>query len=257
MTHFSEEDDRWIDRYVRQELSADEQSTAASQLQQNEALHDELRLRQSLKIAATEQGRQELKALLVAADKRMDSTALHANVDKPVQRISWYRWIAAAAIALLLGVATWSLMRSPSSEDLYAAYYEPFPNLIAPIDKSQPATDLVTQALQAYERGQFAEAVDKFIALEQQNSTTAFSPDMQLYYALSLLQTGNANEATNRLQTVAANLEARYQQAAQWYLALAYLQTNNQEKTAEQLNNILATPEHRYQDKAKKLLEFF
>lgn len=236
---------------MREALSKEEETAFQAYLQ-DENFAEEVEFRKQLSRAARERGRDQLKALFKETDAELDAQE-ESNL-KPLKpkRFNFFRLGIAAAI-LLAVIAYFWLTDSPSNEALFAAHYEAFPNLIAPIDKGADVENDLAQALRAYERGDFQEAVVLFESLPE------LDKNGQVYYGLSLLSVEQNTNAVAQLQVVASDKNARYQQAAQWYLALAFLKTGDRSSSKSVLKQIIERPDHRYLDKAivldKKLRE--
>lgn len=258
--NISEQDDLLIDGYLRKTLTLSVQHQVKERMASDDAFREEVQFRQVLQQAARRRGQQNLEALLVVADEELDGAEEEGESQTAkLRRLPMLRWVAIAASVLLLVAVGWWVFRSPEPQVLYTAYYEPFPNLIAPIDKSETAESLPAKALQAYERKNYQEAVQHFEALQQAanrsvTDSLVFSADEQLYYGLSLLENRQERAAIAMLNTIADDPNARYQQAAQWYLALAWLKVGDLDKSKVVLDLILDEPEHRYYAKAQDLV---
>lgn len=236
-----------IDKYLRHELSKMEQNTFQNLMRQA-AFAEEVDFRRQLVGASRDLGRSSLTQLFEEADQELDEEAEAATISIRSSRNRWYRWAGVAAAILLLSVfLLWP--SPPSNQELFAAHYSAFPNLIAPGDRSGDAQETLDLALKAYESADFAEAIRLFEDISDKNQNEV------LYYGLSLLMDGKNQEAIQHIQIVATDSSARYQAAAQWYLALAYLKTDDQEASQSLLQEIVSTTDHPYRTKAIDLDE--
>lgn len=234
-----------IDKYLRHELSKTERDTFQHLMQQTD-FAEEVDFRKQLIGASRDVGRASLKQLFEEADQELDEEAEAATIPMRSSRVNWYRWTGVAAAILLL--ATFFLWPSqPTSQELFAAHYSAFPNLIAPGDRSGDAHQTLDLALKAYERADFGEAVRLFEEITEKNQ------EENLYYGLSLLMEDKSSESIEQLQRVATDSQARYQAAAQWYLSLAHLKADDLTASQSLLEEILSTADHPYRTKALDL----
>jgi len=243
------EDDQLLDSYLKEELPQVAREKLQKRLAQEPVLAEALSMRQLISKGVKPLGRQHLKKLFQEADKELDASTNSTSINLlQSSKPSLFPWLAAASIAILLGLAIWWTLDSSTPNRLYLAHYEPFPNLIAPIDKGGSNEDVLAEAVQAYERADYATATQKFELLEP------IEKDARIYYGLTLLQSNQMKEAITELTLVASDKDNRFQQAGEWYLVLAYLK--NKEVAAAKIahQKILATPNHRYFGKAKELV---
>ena len=163
------------------------------------------------------------------------------------------RYLAAAGIALLVGVGIWwaisSVLSTPSSQHLYLAYYEPYP---APSYlRDDPGQDLNPrdQAFQTYMKGDYEQATQLFTKLLETGE------DLQVRFLLGVseLENGNTEKARNHFWKVIEDGKNLYVTQARWYTALAYLK-EEQPGSAEPILEDLAREKGKYADLASKLL---
>lgn len=207
-------------------------------------------MEEDLKKAIRAQLRDELKADLEATEAAISETGSGVKI------ISFKKIIMAAAAVILLLVGVWSLLQnnpSQNSTELYAQYYEPFDNVILPVNRSNlnvPKENILQQAFISYENGAYAEAEKLF---SQLSDSPAFTPDIQFYQSLVLLENGKNNEAQAILEKLILQSDFQFQKQAEWYLALAYLKVDNREKTDILLEKISKDAGHPFGKEAKGL----
>lgn len=176
------------------------------------------------------------------------------NSSKSHFRSYWFYYAAASIILFIMaGMFIFKMEQEPA--DLYAAYFEPYPNIFEPTLRGsgslvpRHAANPRAEAFQAYEAGDYEKAIELFSTLLQQKE----EPEL-------LLLCGNANLALNR--TAAAtqnfnNLIARYDHLdmqGKWFLSLCYLKEGKTDE-ARQLLEQLGNTEISYAIKAKELLK--
>lgn len=207
-------------------------------------------MEEDLKKAIRAQIREELKADLEAAEVEVSGTGGGAKVIS-LKKIIW----VAAAVALLLVGVWFALQNNPAknSTELYAQYYEPFDNVILPVNRSNsnvPKENILQQAFVSYENGAYTEAEKLFTQLPD---SLARTPDIQFYQGLVLLENGKNKEGQTILEKLILQSDFQFQKQAEWYLALAYLKTGEREKTNVLLEKISKDAKHPYEKEAKEL----
>lgn len=229
-----------IEKYFEGTLTQDEQTAFNELLKTNKAFANEVILQQQLKTAITIQERAKTKNFL----KNIDA--------KQPQKVSNFKWLyAAAAILLIVLSGIWVFTQKPDGKELFAAYYQPYPNTIAPIVRGENNTikDSVYNAFAAYENKEYTVASAQFNALYNSTGKSYF----KIYEAVCLLALDKTQEA---IQILTKNIyeEEDTQIIKNWYLALAYIKQNNFANAKPLLQQVAAT-ENIVQQPAQKLLE--
>ena len=204
-----------LQNYRRDRLSAADRAALEKRLQSEPALAEELRRRRELQAAIGTSDTAGMKAELQALEARL---ATPTKV-MPLRRNRLRLWLAAASVALLVLAGGWLFRQfntATGPADLYAAYYAPYPNALAPVVRGE--TDLTPRerAMAAYEGGDYAGAAAQLAALPDPNL------DSQFYQAVSLLGSARTGEAIELLERLSSE-RFDYQSQAWWYLALANL----------------------------------
>jgi predicted Zn-dependent protease len=229
-----------IEKYFEGTLTQDEQTAFNELLKTNKAFANEVTLQQQLKTAITIQERAKTKNFL----KNIDTSQS--------QKVSSFKWLyAAAAILLIVLSGIWVFTQKPDGKELFAAYYQPYPNTIAPIVRGENNTikDSVYIAFAAYENKEYTVASAQFNALYNSTGKSYF----KIYEAVCLLALDKSQEA---IQILTKNIyeEEDTQIIKNWYLALAYIKQNNFANAKPLLQQVVAT-ENIVQQPAQKLLE--
>lgn len=207
-------------------------------------------MEEDLKKAIRAQLREELKMDLEAAESEFLVTGSGAKV------ISFKRIIVAAAAVVLMLIGVWFLLQDnpvKNSTKLYAQYYQPFDNVILPVNRSNSNVlkeNTLQQAFIFYENGMYKEAEKLFTQLPD---SIAFTPDIQFYQSLILLENDKNKEAQIILEKLILQNDFQFQKQAEWYLALAYLKVDNREKTNILLEKISKDMGHPFEKEAKEL----
>lgn len=164
-------------------------------------------------------------------------------------------WLVAAIIGflILVSVGIWFAIPSSSSpEQLFMAYYEPYPIDVLVRSNKGPVPDeeFMRTIRQKYQSAQW---VDAMISLKAQVDLTPSAPAPRFYLAQTLLnQDENAAlEAIPILRSLTKEQTA-FQNMAKWYLALAFIKVDSLESARETLIQI--SENHSKSLQAKEIL---
>ncbi len=246
------ENDHTLDRYLRDEMSDQERRTFEEQLSTDDALTEELALHRDAMEGIRLDGSQELKKRLQAVEAELANPDSVVVDKKETNRRFLVTWIAIAAsllTVLLLGYLFVPTTSSP--EELYVAYYQPFPNLINPAQRSTEVNEktVLEQAMRAYDEQRY----DQAITLFEQGDALA-TPGYTFYTGASYLGTGQPERAIPLLERVVQDRTGLFYEPGLWYLALAHLKTDDPEAARPYLQT-LTEQEGDYTEEAQKLLE--
>lgn len=239
-----------LDRYLRDEMRDQERRTFEEQLSADDALTDELELHRDAMEGIRLDGSQELKKRLQAVEAELAKPA-PANTKKTNRRFltTWVAIAASLLAVLLLGYLFVPSVSSP--EELYVAYYQPFPNLINPAQRSTKVKEetVLGQAVRAYDEQQYDQALTLF---EQAGAQSA--PGYTFYYAASYLGRGQPEPAIPLLERVVQGETGLFYEPGLWYLALAHLKTDDSAAARRYLQTLAEQPGD-YSDEARVLLK--
>ena len=232
----SNKDISLIEKYIKGELEPSEELDFQRRMT-DDAFQQEVKFQQGLRRAEISIGREELKKSFKSWD---------AETSGRIQNTSFFnnRWTIAAGFLILI-VAGMIFLRprlEHTTQDLYLAHYQSFPNLVDPLEKG--AEDPEPTASQYYEMGNHASA------LTQPTQDTA-----QLFYqGLSHLALTHSEDAISILDPISQYEGHRFRVPALWYLSLAYLYSGDIEKSRQQLRQILELGDKDFEIDARQLL---
>lgn len=233
-----------LDKYIRDELSDEEKA----QLEGLENSQEDLDFLKDMQTVLQVKERENLKAQFQSFEA--DGATKVVPLSPKVKQVSSKKppiWgiAIAASFAVLITAALW--LFTSNQTDYFAANFKPYPNIVAPTERGATAKDALTEAMQTYERGQYATALSLLEQLPNQSDTTQF------FSAISALVINQDEKAVNLLNQV-SNAEGRFQQEANWYLALTYLKLEDEAKAKAILTAIRTANDHPYQRDAVELL---
>ena len=173
---------------------------------------------------------------------------LEYKANKPKQKRSYIKWLAAASILLLLSLPFLNRFNKTSYNELFAQNFEPYRNVIQPIERNSNVQDEKELAFTAYEKGDYDTAITLFSNLY--NSTK--EPYYLFYKANALLKLDKADEAVplllEHLRSNDTLTEKTY-----WYLALSYLKLNDEENVKKNLKIIIENKKYKSKEALKLL----
>ncbi|QTD36559.1 hypothetical protein JL193_10420 [Polaribacter batillariae] len=169
---------------------------------------------------------------IVVAHKEYEKGKIKLQqIEKKRNSFSLKKWLIAASIMLVASIFAWLLLPSEiNNEKLFATYFEPYTNVIAPISRSDKNKSTLKIAFKNYENKQYVEALkglEKSITPENKTA-------LNLYMAVAHLKLENTQKAILILEE---NLEHSnvWEDKYLWYLSLAYLKENKTQKAVETL----------------------
>lgn len=225
-----------IQKYFEHTLSKDEMTSFHALLVSDTEFANEVAFQKQLKNAITIEERHKLKETLRGYEAQKND------------RIKW--WYAAASILVLITVSFWLYNQNPSTEKLYATYFESYPNVIEPIVRNgnNQLMNTKTKAFIAYESKDYSNAAKFFdVVIDETNAEYA-----QFYKAISLMNIDQYHDAADILKT--SDWSETYKSKALWYLALSELKLNHMDQCKASLKQLIMAGNFNLNE-AKELLE--
>lgn len=224
-----------IDNYFEGTLNPDEKTLFNRLVKSDPDFAKQVNFQKNVKIALTLKSREELKSQLKEHEKSLSK-----------QRIFNRKWLAIAASIIILFGLFFIFQSTPDSSDLYAKFFSPYPNTVAPIVRGENENSKEMRAFKAYELEKYDKSAKLFndVFLKENKEYIRF------YEAISLM----ADEQFSSSELILRNYPwLEYSEKANWYLALNYLQSDQKENAKKLLIQI--KKENSYKAKsAKKLL---
>lgn len=192
---------------------------------------------------------QQVKTAIISS-KKDDLRQRLQQLEQPKKRSKFYTIGIAASLIIGLGILSlWLQNRPVDNNQLFAAYFEPYANVITPSERGNDASTPKTKAFRYYDTQNYEAASTQFETLYQSTNTSYYL----FYQAICELQLNNTNKAISLLEAH-QHYEDKVSQHRNWYLALAYLKADNLEKSQEILKQIISEKTYKYKS-AEAILE--
>lgn len=220
-----------IERLLRGELSAEEESSLQADARANNELAQELEFAQDLDKVVGSAGRANLKERL----QRLEQS----QGQKTALKVSWRRPLAiAASVLLLLGMAAvWYANATYSNQALLTAYYET-PNFSG--TRSEGDVSAWEQVTAAFYAKDYASVVE----LMQANPVLKTTEDGKQLLAHTYLQSDQIEAALEQVEALNEG------PTKDWLQILARLAAGQDSSVEQGLDQIIATPDHPYYKEA-------
>lgn len=236
--------DDLITKYFEATLSDHEREQFNLLLQSDADFQAEFEFQNQVKTAVTLNERAALKAQLQAIENQEAPTA-----QKHVQ-FNWKPWLVAASVVLVMFSVYQFWPQEKSMQELYAANFEVYPNVVAPQVRGEREDALKFKAFEAYDAADYNNAITLFGELIELGEL-----DYAFFYrgqaALAAQKTELAlTDFRNHLETN----QTAFVVEAHWFLSLCYLNLNDKNKAIEHLTFVQDSAGNPFQNQAAKLL---
>lgn len=234
-----------IEKYIQNKLSSEEVLIVDGLLQNDSDFAEELSLQANLTKAIKREDDDNFRNLISELEA-------NANIENTIPRRSYVKWLAAASILLILGLTYFlTLDKKASTNDLFASYFEPYRNVVQPLERGGELQDEKSLAFIAYEKGDYEKAIQLF--------TNLYSTTKESYYlfykANALLKLEKANEAIPLLLEHLKTKDTLTEKTT-WYLALAYLKLSDKANARRTLEKVITDGKYKTTEAQKLLKEF-
>ena len=241
----TERDISLVEKYFDAELNAEELKHFNSRVE-NDASFKALFHREKIIIGAIRnQGLIDNLHYLKSIEEKIQGNQSHP-IATGIK--GWYYYAAAAVVALLIAV-TFLLPGKQNTDELFADYFSPYPNVVEPIVRGNDLATERAAAFQAYEQKDYRNAAAGFEELLDNKE----EPGILLLLGNSNLMLNKSNEARENFLTL-INKYDDFDLQAKWFLSLSYLKSGDTDNARKILKELGET-EVSYASKAKELLE--
>lgn len=213
-----------IENYFLGRLSEKEKQTFNDLLLTDLAFKESFMLQENLQKVIEVEEDENFKAMLEGFENELQPKSKN-----------YTKWLVAASVLVLFGLSYFALFQENSTnEDLFAQNFEPYRNVIQPIERSKISEDIKTKAFAFYEKGEYQDAILLFSELQKTEKENYFI----FYKANSYLAIKNTSEAIPLLKKY-LEIQGQFKDKAQWYLALAFLKEKNTNEAEKILHTII------------------
>lgn len=231
-----------LEGYLENTLSPEDNAAVETRLRTDSDLHQLLADLKILRASIRENSRVQLKQELIDIENALS--------EKPeAKSVSFRPWLIGVAASVVLIVATFLLWPKPTNtQELFAQYFEPYPNVIMPTVRGdlEPDTTLMAKAYRAYDSGDYEKAITFF------EQVKAKDEGVYLYLGNSYLADNEPEKAIVCFEKVINDFEV-FDEQAEWYLSMCYIRAGDLKKAKDLLNTI-ASKEGSYKIKAEQVL---
>jgi predicted Zn-dependent protease len=214
-----------IDRYLGNDMSADERTLFETKLKNDSTLAEKLNLYRSAseRLGARFQGEEQEQLFR----KTLASMEVTIPAEGKKKAIQFYAWAAAASVALLCIALVYTSSLKPSYSDY--ANYEP----LTLVERGNDNT-IKLQAQQDFNAKEYEKAIANLDELLQADPTNI---ELQFYKGIALLEVDQVKQA-NALFEVVRNSNSVFKDRGTWMLALSALKQKDYEPCEALLKEI-------------------
>ncbi|MEN8125364.1 MAG: CDC27 family protein [Bacteroidota bacterium] len=226
-----------IDKYLQHRLTSEEKLKFEELFKNNIDFKKEVTFHTNLKKAVKNDDNENFRNLI---------SNLELKARKPKR--SYIKWLAAASVILLLGLTYFlTVEKKASSQELFSSYFEPYRNVIQPLERNGDQQNEKKIAFMAYDHGEYEKAILLFSKLYM----TTKEPYYLFYKANALLKLERAKEAVPLLLEHLKTKDTLTEKS-HWYLAMAYLKLDDKINAKLSLKKVLI--EGKYKTKEAEVL---
>ena len=234
-----------VGKYLRGSLAGEELSSFLKELEENEALKEELKIQQAIAEGIEHQSnlevRKKLQAIAAEENNKPGTSIFSMPIFKLVSGI--------AAVAVLCFAAYFLLNPSQNEQSIYADYFQPSELTITRSTDNESDVVLVTELYNTKKYDQALPLFEKVLESDPQNT------NLQLAYSSALMKCNKNTEAREVLNNIINSNNPLFIDEARWILALLDVKTGNINSAKENLN-LLAGDEKSYNfSEAREVLE--
>jgi hypothetical protein len=235
-----EQDIELIELYIQNKLDKSERERVDERLKTE---NDFLELFKDVEIL--------LKGVRSATRKELadELKGIENNIPPETKMVSINRtyWIGAAAAVTLIAVFfIWKALSVSPGEQLFAEYYEPYPNVLQSAVRGDNDISELADALQSYEEKDYKAAIEKLEAVEVKDFGVFF------YLGSSYLAIKDGKKAVSNFEKC-LQPQNRLSAQAEWYQALGYLVANDLGSSVQVLKSI-TSKQNSYSARAEEIL---
>lgn len=239
----------FIERHNAGEMSEEEINWFRKEIDGNEHLRTEVKLRKQTDEVLKKQNILSLRNKLLEIDKGRKVRVTSEKKKKPV----FLKYAAAVAVMILIGSITLISEKDLSNDEIIEGYYKPYNPPATNRSGSFETNAVFTLALDYYNIHDYKNAAiyfSKVLEMEPGNMQSSFLK------GVSNFEEKKYPDAEQSFVSVINDNNNLFIENAKWYLALCYVKTNEKEKAVKQLE-IIKEEGGIYRDDARKIIRKF
>ena len=217
-----------IEKYLRNELSAEEVREFEKQLQESPSLRKQLAREGELFASFDQVRRERLREHFKDLDRGRQGKA----VSRTMTGNTWLKWAATVAALLIVGYLGYLNLNRTNPSQLYEEYYKPYPNVVEPVTRDNGSS---TTAYVHYEKAEYEQALTSFGKLLDEDPGHVAN---RFYYAMTSMILENDDVALEVFESLAME-DSDFRDQATWYISLLYLRQNNEEGARPYLQQLV------------------
>ncbi len=232
-----------ISKYIQKILTQEEQIEFDIRFENDEDFKKELLFHKNLKRVGQQKDEDNFKSFL----SHLETSG--SNIDEKKNYFKKWFYLAASIIVITGLTYFYNKNKGHTPEELFATYFEPYQNAMQPLVRGEELNSNTKIAFNAYENGNFKEALDLFdnVLKEQPNDTITF------YKAITLLELNDTKNAISLLEKK-WQVSNSFREKKFWYLALSYIKINDPKGAEKNLLLLRDIPESNYKKEESKAL---
>lgn len=241
-----------IDDYLRDRLSEEQRLEVERRGDADESFRAALDFSKQTKAAFAQQRHDQLKQRLQSLSSEASEPL---NADHRPRRLGRSFWLVAASVLLIcsIGFYMWSGKQDAGNPaNLYAAYFEPYPNVVLPVTRNDTQLSERALAYSYYEQAAYADAYELFGRLP--TSERDGDPETLFYRGISAMELGLHDEALALFNEYRNEGGEKLLRQASWYEALTQLKQENIAEARQLLRDLADHPGYK-QTEAARILE--
>jgi tetratricopeptide (TPR) repeat protein len=236
----------FLERYISNEMGADEKKWFEKEIDGNADLANELELRRKAESIIKNSDIIDLRAKL----KTIETSRADRKVIRRSKQPQIMSYAAVFAGLLITGSLIFLSGNNLNKNAVYNKYYKTYESVAATRSATSEVTSLYNKAIGFYNNGDYlkaAQTLEKLLSSDQGNMEYRFQ------LANSYMGMQSYPEAGKSYLKVIEDNNNLFIEDAQWYLGICYIMTNENEKAKNQMR-IISASDSRYNKEAKKLL---
>ncbi len=167
-----------------------------------------------------------------------------------------FKWIWLGFLVLVVVLFLYTFLQSDTSasdepEDIYATYFEPYPNALAPASRGDEGTNGLDSILMLYDNSQYVASENGFKELWSADSLLEY----RFYYAMSLLNQDKTSAALNELSNM-ETMDFKFGGQVLWYSALLYCKMEDYNRAGGKLHELSAMETTYKAKESEEILEW-